>query len=174
MDFLDHIWYIVIEVNVMLSIYTVSFFGHRILRNPMQAEKHIETLVRKLICEKEYVEFLVGRDGDFDLLVASCVMRVKKDLFEANSSLIWVQPYPLSSYLNNPQDFEKFYDEVEFFDSNNSVQPKSAFKKRNEALLKRSDLAIFWVENNYGGAYSSLQYAKAHNIKNINLAEIET
>jgi len=38
----------------------------------------VEALVHRLLLEKEYVEFLVGRDGDFDQIVSSAVKRQKR------------------------------------------------------------------------------------------------
>ena len=49
-----------------MNIFTVSFFGHRIIPEFREAEDRVEALVHALLLEKEYVEFLVGRDGDFD------------------------------------------------------------------------------------------------------------
>ncbi|MBQ8909989.1 MAG: hypothetical protein IJY91_02990 [Oscillospiraceae bacterium] len=39
----------------------------------------MEKVVRNLLREKQYVEFLVGRDGDFDLLVASVIRQCKRE-----------------------------------------------------------------------------------------------
>ena len=39
--------------------YTVSFFGHRVIEDPLLIEQRLETLIRRLLKEKEYVEFLV-------------------------------------------------------------------------------------------------------------------
>ncbi len=156
----------------MLNIFTVSFFGHRFVDNLFYAEKIIEDLVRDLIREKQYVEFLVGRNGDFDILVASCISRVKKELFDANSSLVWVQPYPKADYLKNPKEYEKYYDEIEIFSSVN-VYPKAVFKARNKSMIDRSNLVVFWVKNNYGGAYEALKYAKKTGVKHINIYQSE-
>ena len=54
-----------------MCIYTISFFGHRVIEDPLLIEQRLETLIRKLLKEKEYVEFLVGRDGEFDQLPQS-------------------------------------------------------------------------------------------------------
>ena len=52
-----------------MNTYTVSLFGHRHIDHPSEIEKQLDTLLRELLAQKEYVEFLIGRDGDFDLLV---------------------------------------------------------------------------------------------------------
>ena len=46
----------------MLEIFTVAFFGHRYIDNPFKVEELLEEQIRKLINEKEYVDFLVGRN----------------------------------------------------------------------------------------------------------------
>ena len=72
----------------MFEVFTVSFFGHRTIENYREVEQQVSLIVRSLIQEHEYVEFLVGRDGDFDQIVSSEVRRVKQEVFDANSSLI--------------------------------------------------------------------------------------
>lgn len=79
----------------MLEVFTVSFFGHRTIENYREVEQQVSLIVRSLIQEHEYVEFLVGRDGDFDQIVSSEVRRVKQEVFDANSSLILVLPYDI-------------------------------------------------------------------------------
>ena len=41
-------------------------------------EERLEKKIRELLLTKEYLEFLVGRDGEFDQLVASTVRRCKR------------------------------------------------------------------------------------------------
>ena len=66
----------------MFEVYTVSFFGHRYVENFRVAEKKVEDLIYKLIQEHEYVDFLVGRDGDFDQIATSAVLRAKHSYAE--------------------------------------------------------------------------------------------
>ena len=63
----------------MLNIFTVAFFGHRYVDNIIKVESLLEEQIRKLIDENEYVEFLVGRNGNFDQCVLSSVLRVRKN-----------------------------------------------------------------------------------------------
>ena len=58
-----------------MNLYAVSFFGHRQIDNVFIIEQRLETLIRELLATKEYVEFLVGRDGEFDQLVSSTIRR---------------------------------------------------------------------------------------------------
>lgn len=47
-----------------MHTYTVSFFGHRVIRDYSSAEKQAELLIHHLLLQKEYIEFLVGRIFD--------------------------------------------------------------------------------------------------------------
>ena len=61
-----------------MDIYTVAFFGHRYIDNPFRIEDRLEEEIRRLLSEHEYVDFLVGRDGEFDQFASSAVLRVRK------------------------------------------------------------------------------------------------
>ena len=71
----------------MLEIFTVAFFGHRYIDNMFKVEELLEEQIRKLINEKEYVDFIVGRNGEFDQSVSSTVLRVRKNYRDDNSAL---------------------------------------------------------------------------------------
>ena len=75
-----------------MNTYTVSFFGHRIIEEPLLIEKRLEILIRKLLREKEYIEFLAGRDGEFDQLVSSVIRRCKREYRSNNSAHVLVLP----------------------------------------------------------------------------------
>ena len=96
-----------------MQIFTVSFFGHRQIDNCFEIELLLEKLIRELMLSKEYVEFLVGRDGDFDQLVSSTVLKYKRTVRDDNSSLIWIMPYLIAEYRNNEEAYNNYYDEVE-------------------------------------------------------------
>lgn len=145
----------------MLDIYTVAFFGHRYIDNPPRVEELLEEQIRKLINEKEYVEFLVGRNGDFDRCVSSAVLRVRKNYRDDNSSLVLMLPYPTAEYLNNEEYFHRFYTDVEISYKASKAYPKAAIQIRNCEMVDRADLVICYIEENVGGAWKTVQYAIA-------------
>ena len=55
-----------------MNIYTVSFFGHRTIDCGTEIEYRLDKLLHDLITQKEYIDFLIGRDGEFDLLAYLC------------------------------------------------------------------------------------------------------
>ncbi len=92
----------------VFDVFTVSFFGHRQIDRFFDAEEKVVTIVRRLITEKEYVELLIGRDGEFDQIVFSTVRRAKRDIRDDNSELIWVMAYLKAEYANNADSFDEY------------------------------------------------------------------
>ena len=155
----------------MLDIYTVAFFGHRYIDNLFKVEELLEEQIRKLINEKEYVDFLVGRNGDFDQCVSSTVLRVRKNVRDDNSSLILVLPYPTAEYLNNEEYFHDYYSDVDISYAASKAHPKSAIQIRNREMVDRADLIICYIGKEEGGAWQTLKYAKDEEKAIVNLAE---
>ncbi|MBP3854421.1 MAG: hypothetical protein IK990_02255 [Ruminiclostridium sp.] len=154
-----------------MIIYTVSFFGHRELDRPFVMEKRLEAVISDLIKSKDYVEFLVGRNGEFDQLVSSTVRRQTKKIGYANSAHILVLPYMTSEYRMQQESYERYYDEVEICAESVSAYPASAFRKRNQAMVDRSELVVCCVERNTGGAYQAMRYAERSGKKILNIAD---
>ena len=157
----------------MLEIYTVAFFGHRYIDNPFKVEELLEEQIKKLINEKEYVDFLVGRNGEFDQCVSSTVLRVRKNYRDDNSSLVLMLPYPTAEYINNQNYFEDCYSDIEISYAASKAHPKSAIQIRNREMVDRADLIICYVEEKRGGAWQTIQYATTQEKIVINLAQNE-
>ena len=155
----------------MLEIFTVAFFGHRYIDNPLKVEELLEEQIRRLINEKEYVDFVVGRNGEFDQCVSSTVLRVRKNVRDDNSALVLVLPYVTAEYLNNKEYFHDYYTDVEISYSASMAHPKSAIQIRNREMVDRADLVICYIENKEGGAWQTLKYAMEKEKNIINLAE---
>lgn len=155
----------------MLDIFTVSFFGHREVDCFQDVEKQVEMLVCKLIDEKDYVDFLVGRNGEFDQIATSAVRHVK-EFNRGKCSLIWVMPYQMSEYRENKKAYDQYYDEVETCPESDGSYPKAAYQIRNRCMVDRSDLVIFFVTHTHGGAFQTMQYAKSIGKSCINIYDL--
>lgn len=143
------------------DIYRVSFIGHREVEHFREVEEQLERIIVELIKTKEYVEFYVGRNGEFDLMVASVIKRSQRDYGYANSSLILVIPYPIA----NLEDMEKYYDEVMYPVELYKVHYKAAITKRNEWMVGHSDLLIAYVIREEGGAYTCFRMAEEKGVR---------
>lgn len=153
-----------------MNTYTVSFFGHRYIDNPFPIETALDELIGSLLQSKEYVEFLVGRNGDFDQLVSSAIRRCKREIRDNNSAHVWVLPYLTADFRDYEEDYRAYYDEIEVFSSAGGHY-KAAFQARNRSMVARSHLAVFYVERNEGGAYQTMRYAIQQCKDYINLAD---
>ena len=155
----------------MLNTFTVSFFGHRIIENALKIESRLEQLIRTLLREHEYVEFLVGRDGEFDQLVSSTIRRCKREYRSDNSAHIWMLPYITAEYRNNEESFRDYYDEIEVCEAATGCHYKNAHQTRNRAMVDRSDLVVFCIQHASGGAWQTMKYTKKQGKPCINLNE---
>ena len=155
-----------------MDIFTVAFFGHRYIDNFFAVESKLEELIRDLLCNKQYVEFVVGRNGDFDQMVSSTVLRLKRNVRDDNSALRLVLPYPTAEFENNEDSFYKYYDEIEICEESSKAHFKSAMQIRNRNMVDRADLIICYIERHEGGAYQSIQYAKKMEKQVINVYEL--
>ena len=151
----------------MKEKYTVSLFGHRIIEDYITVESKLYELLR-IVMQKESgeVEFLVGRNGDFDLMAASVIRKLKKETGNENAFLTLVLPYETAELRNNTESFESYYDSIEICDSQNF---KYAIIARNHEMIDRSDMVVVYVKNESGGAYQSLKYAEKNQMRIINL-----
>lgn len=150
---------------------TVCFFGHSRIDDWDAVEQKIFDLVGELIRRNEYVDFLVGRDGDFDQIAAAAIRRAKQSVFDGNSSLCWVQPYQRAEYLRDPAAYERYYDRIELCEASESAHPKAAIQCRNRVMVDRSQLCVFYVAEEAGGAWQTMQYAVRRQKAVINLSE---
>lgn len=144
-----------------MELYRVSFIGHREVTDFTSVKKQIYSIVCELITTKEYVEFYVGRNGEYDLLVASVIKRAKRDFGEHNSALILVIPYPIADI----EAYENYYDEIIYPGELYNAHYKSAITKRNEWLVENSDMLVAYVIRNHGGAAHCLNYAIKHKVE---------
>lgn len=154
----------------MLDTFTVAFFGHREIEYFQETEQALEKLIESLMREHEYVELLIGRNGEFDQLTASTVRSVRNRLGFRNSSLTLVLPYMTAEFRDNEESFLAYYDEVEVSAAAGGVHFKSAMQTRNREMVDRSDMVVFCVDHPSGGAYQTLKYAKKHQKPYINIS----
>ena len=156
----------------MFSVFTVCFFGHRVIDNFRLVEDEVESVIADVVNKHEFVEFLIGREGDFDQIVTSAVLRYKKT-HDTSCALTWVMPYMKADYLRNQDNYDSYYDSIEICEQSAQAHPKAAIQIRNRAMIDRSDLCVFYVTKKTGGAYQSFKYAEKNGARVINLAETE-
>lgn len=153
------------EGRDIVKIFTVSLFGHREIDNLGELENKLASIIRELMQTQPYVAFLVGRNGEFDEYVASVIKRVQGDVGKENSDMTLVLPYRVADI----EYYEKYYDSLIIPESVYGVHPKLAITLKNRWVIEQSDLVIFYVKRNKGGAYTAMKYAEKMNKRVINL-----
>ena len=151
-----------------MKIFTVSLFGHRQINDWRLLDCLLFPKIKELIQNKTYVSFLIGRNGDFDEYAASVIKSVQKETGYENSEMNLVLPYKLSGI----EYYEKYYDGIIIPDIACRWHPKSAITLRNKWMVEQSDLILFFVEHNVGGAYQALKYAERLGKDIINLRAV--
>lgn len=148
-----------------MDIYRVSFLGHREVHDFKAVEEKLTKIISQLIQTKEFVEFQIGRNGEFDIVAASCIKRVQKSIGNQNSAMTLVLPYPVADM----EYYEKFYDQIFIPEEAERAHYKSAILKRNEWLVKNSELIIAYVHRDTGGAAKALKFAEMTRVKIIRI-----
>ena len=158
----------------MKEKYTVSLFGHRIIEDYNTVESKLYELLR-IIMQKENreIEFLIGRNGDFDLMAASVTRKLKKETGNENVFLTLVLPYETAELRNNAESFESYYDSIEICEASAGCNFKFAIVARNRDMIDRSDTVVVYVKNESGGAYQALKYAEKNQKRIINLYRVQ-
>lgn len=146
--------------------YTVALFGHRDLNAHELVERRLYPILKELMQTMSYVEFYIGRNGEFDTFVASIIKRAQKMFGSENSELILILPYRKKDI----EFYEQYYNTVIIPDDISKVHPKQAITERNRWMIERCDLLICYTEHESGGAYTALKYAQKLGKASINLA----
>ncbi len=154
-----------------MNIYTVSFFGHRYIERGTEIEERLDKLLHDLITQKEYVDFLIGWNGNFDLLVSAAIKRAVRSYNYGNTHFTLVLPYMKAEYRDNEKEYLDYLMKSRCVlnrpKRTRSLLPKSAI----EAMIDRSDLVVCCIQHKSGGAYRTIQYAEKQGKKIVNLAE---
>ena len=147
--------------------FTVSLFGHREIIDDFAVEDALDRIVRGLLREHMYIEFLIGRSGEFDECAASVMKRALRAMGEERGNLTLVLPYRVGEI----RSYESYYHGVCIPDCVERVHPKGAFERRNRWMVDRADLLIVYVGRPSGGAYKTVLYAQKKGKSILNLYE---
>ena len=148
-----------------MNVFTVSLFGHRRIDDLRKLENRLIPILRELIQGERYVNFLIGRNGEFDEYAASLIKRVQREVWGENCDLTLVLPYTVADM----KYYGAYYDCVVIPEELWSVHPKSAITAKNRWMIERSELVIVYLERNRGGAYAAMKYAERLHRRVVNL-----
>ena len=148
-----------------VDVFTVALFGHREIDDLRRLEKKLIPVIENLIRTKSFVSFWIGRHGEFDEFAASVIKSVQRKTGAENSELVLVLPYTIAHL----SDYENYYDQILIPECIYGLHPKAIITAKNQYMIDQCDLAVFYVERTFGGAYAAMKYAKKKNKETLNL-----
>lgn len=128
----------------------VSFCGHKDVADAAQVKEKLSAVIASLIEEGATV-FYLGGYGEFDSMAAHIVRDIKKIHPDVQAFL--VIPYMDRDYDKNLYD-GSVYPPIE------NAPRRFAISKRNEWMVEQSDVVVSYVTHDWGGANTTLEYAK--------------
>ena len=128
----------------------VTFCGHSKLYQTENISKWLDIILPALI-EGGATTFYLGGYGDFDSLAVAAVRRQKIRYPNIEAILVL-------AYLNREMD-ASCYDGTTY-PPLETVPPRYAIVRRNEWMVRESDVVISGVTHGWGGAAKTLDYAK--------------
>lgn len=135
----------------------VTFCGHGKINGEEAVKRWLRETVEALIL-RGADDFLLGGYGSFDACAASVVWELKRKYPAIRSTL--VIPY-LDWHVDASQYDSTIYPPLE------SVPRRFAISKRNEWMVNAADVVVAYVIHDWGGAATTLAYAKRRKKKVI-------
>lgn len=136
-----------------------TFFGHK--NSPDSIGKKLKAYIIELI-NSGVKKFYVGNNGNFDYLVQSLLKELSACFkFEYDIVLSRID----EKTMINDWKFSLFPEELE------NVPPRFAISRRNEWMIKKSDIAVVYVENSLTNSYKWLERAKKLGLQVFNIYE---
>lgn len=145
----------------------ITFAGHRSTYS-QNLSAQLRQILSALVQKEPEVLFYTGGMGNFDELAASIIRQLQRE--HPYIHLALVLPYMTNRINTDREYYEKQFDEIILPLDSKSVHYKSAITLRNRWMIDHADIIIAYVNRNFGGAFTTLQYALKKKKPVINLA----
>lgn len=138
---------------------TVTFIGH----NDCYIVKYdeLKSVIRQLI-EDGATEFLSGGMGNFDWMAARAIYALKKEYPHIRSNLV-------IPYLTFNIREKKYFDDIIYPEGFEKYHFKAAIPARNRYMVDHSQIAVCYVDHDWGGAAKTYARAIKKGLRIINL-----
>lgn len=138
----------------------VTFCGHADFYGSENVKVWLKGTVEGLI-RRGADDFLLGGYGGFDACAASVVWELKRQYPAIRSTLVL-------PYLDRKVDATKY--DTTLYPPLEKVPRRFAISKRNEYMVNEADVVVAYVTHDWGGAATTLAYAKRKKKEIINYA----
>ena len=143
-----------------------TFFGHA--DSPTNIKKEIKKVIDDLILQKGVTTFYVGSNGNFDRMVQSVLIDLKKQYPNLECCTVLAYMPGIKS------EFDTGYEKLEtlYLDGLEKVPKRFAIDWRNKWMVQQSDYVISYVCHSFGGAAKYMELAKRKKKIVYNLANL--
>ena len=143
-----------------------TFFGHA--DSPTNIKKEIQKVIEDLILQKGVNTFYVGTNGNFDRMVQSVLIDLKKQYPNLECCTVLAYMPGIKS------EFDTGYEKLEtlYPDGLEKVPKRFAIDWRNKWMVQQSDYVISYVRHSFGGAAKYMELAKRKKKIVYNLANL--
>ena len=139
---------------------TCCFFGHREVTHNIRPK--LTEIIEKLIVDEGVTYFYVGHQGQFDSIVYSVLKELKARYPQIRYTVVL-------AYMPNEHIRVLYGEDTLFPDGLESVPKRFAISKRNDWMLKHSDIAVCYVWKITGGAAKFREKAEKKGLLIIDL-----
>ena len=108
-------------------------------------KEKLKAIIEKLIAEDGVTEFFVGHQGQFDGMVYSVLKELK-------AKYPYIRYTVVLAYMPDEHIKEVYGEDTLFPDGMETVPKRFAISKRNDWMIKHSDVAVYYVHKITGGA----------------------
>lgn len=139
--------------------YYITFCGHKTIDEQEKVFSQLTKIINEIIknnCQNYNIVFYCGGYGDFDNLSEKAIEYVRKNS-GVNCTKTFVTPYLNINKVKH--SYIEKYDDI-IYPALENVPLKYAILKRNEWMIKNSNLVIAYVKYTWGGAYKTLSFAR--------------
>ena len=135
-----------------------TFFGHK--NAGSDVKEKIKHTVERLI-KDGVVDYYVGNNGNFDYYVQVVLTEIMKNQSDVHLTVVLSNLGERALAANQectlfPEGFEM-------------ALPRFAISKRNDWLIKNSQIAVIYVNNNFTNSYKWMEKARKKGLKIINI-----
>ena len=147
----------------------VTFCGHSysVLNDTQKQE--LKSILVKIMQNNPNCIFYLGGYGAFDHICLNILSQLKPNY--PNVEILFVSPYLNDKYIKNKTNMMPYDGSI--YPPIESSPLKFAILKRNEWMIKNSNLLICYVANKFGGAFNCYEYAIKQKTPIINIASIK-
>ena len=136
------------------------FFGHREVTHNIRPK--LTEIIEKLIFDEGVTDFYVGHQGQFDSMVFSVLKELKAYYPQIRYTVVL-------AYMPDEHIKELYGEDTLFPDGLETVPKRFAISKRNDWMIKHSDIAVCYVWKVTGGAAKFKEKAEKKGLRIIDL-----